>query len=67
MFLRDLEEDEELRGTVNLYKDKKDDVDMSDSETEDEDENFPEIGVDDLLDGFDDLKIVEEEESEEEE
>lgn len=67
MFLRDLEEDEELRGTVNLYKDKKDDVDMSDSETEDEDENFPEIGVDDLLDGFDDLKIVEEEESEAEE
>ena len=40
---------------------------MADSETDGEDENFPEIEVDDLLDGFDDLRIVEDSDVEAEE
>jgi nonsense-mediated mRNA decay protein 3 len=68
MFLRDIEEDEELRQTVNLYKGAEKvkatggDVDMdTDSETtDDEDDEFPTIRVDDLLDGFDSMKIDEE-------
>ena len=39
----------------------------SETETDGEDENFPEIEVDDLLDGFDDLRIAEESEAEEDE
>lgn len=53
MFLRDLEEDEELRGTVQLFKDgeKAGDVHMMDeSDVEDAEEDFPEIDVSQLLD-----------------
>lgn len=73
MFLRDIEEDEDLRQTVNLYKGPTNagthgDVDMGDeTETEDEDEDFPTIQVEDLLDGFDSMRIAEVEEDEEDE
>ncbi|KAI9234504.1 MAG: NMD3 family-domain-containing protein [Podila humilis] len=56
MFLRDLEEDPELRSTVNLYKSDKvkkeaDHAMESDSEFDDE-EGFPEIQLDELLDNL---------------
>lgn len=53
MFLRDLEEDEELRGTVQLFKngDKAGDVAMMDeSDVEDAEEDFPEIDMSQLMD-----------------
>ncbi|KAM0751194.1 NMD3-domain-containing protein [Meredithblackwellia eburnea MCA 4105] len=60
-FLRDLEEDEELRGTVNLFKGDKRDVGMETDESDmedDEDDEFPEIQVDELLDDLENLNIV---------
>lgn len=62
LFLRDIEEDEELRGMVNLYKDTrqvpKDHAMMSASEDEGEvEEDFPQINVDDLLEDMEALQI----------
>ncbi|TNY23494.1 RNA binding protein [Rhodotorula diobovata] len=64
-FLQDLEEDEELRQTVQLFKDPsaaqreadamQDDADEGDDDEDDED--FPEIKVDDLLDEMDALAL----------
>ncbi len=51
MFMRDIEEDGELRGMVNLYKD----VRMGDRVVADEEEveeDFPQINVDELLEDF---------------
>ena len=60
-FLRDLEEDVELRGMVNLFKDqRKKDIEMESVVDEDEEEDFPEIGVDELLDDLDALNIQDE-------
>ncbi|KAI5477654.1 hypothetical protein MNV49_006040 [Pseudohyphozyma bogoriensis] len=66
-FLRDLEEDEELRQTINLFKDTsaKPTVDESDME-DDDDEELPEIRIDELLDEMDALNIQEDEEMGEE-
>ncbi|KAF9077352.1 NMD3 family-domain-containing protein [Rhodocollybia butyracea] len=76
LFLRDLEEDPEMRSAVNLYK--AGDVDMKTEakkgpkkaqfamdvddtphqETEEEDEvDFPEIQLDELLEGFDEMTL----------
>ncbi|KAJ1872990.1 ribosome-binding protein, partial [Coemansia sp. RSA 486] len=57
-FLRDLEEDPELRQNINLYKDANADGgvesnDMDDMEDDDDDE-LPEVPLEELLD---DLKI----------
>ncbi|KAF9981109.1 hypothetical protein BGZ75_007628 [Mortierella antarctica] len=58
MFLRDLEEDPEFRSTVNLYKSdkvKKENDHAMVEETEsdfEEDEGFPEIKLDELLDNL---------------
>ncbi|KAF9163887.1 hypothetical protein DFQ26_002044 [Actinomortierella ambigua] len=58
LFLRDLEEDPELRATVNLYKSDKakqqqtPDVAMDDDEEEEEEEDFPEVSLDELLDNL---------------
>lgn len=85
LFLRDLEEDLEMRGAVNLYKVQKDeaveaaeiaarlaggkqrakgqldpDVPMSDGAQEDDDEEevgFPEVGLEELLEEFDELTL----------
>lgn len=96
LFLRELEEDEEMRGAVNLYKAKSDqpgagsgmaggktrrkthfdmDVDETpapaaaedavpaDGEIEDEDEpDFPEVKLDELLEDFDEMTLGEEHE-----
>ncbi|KAL4072454.1 NMD3 family-domain-containing protein [Scleroderma yunnanense] len=85
LFLRDLEEDPELRGTVNLYKAKdvqmkdatdggqrqrngqyKMDVDEVDAESEvptngeeeeEEEPDFPEVKLDELLEEFDEMTL----------
>ncbi|ORY78120.1 60S ribosomal export protein nmd3 [Protomyces lactucae-debilis] len=58
-FLQELEEDEELRHTVNLYKDEQKKIAESDSEmeTDDEGDELPEIGVDELLDEMEEMNI----------
>ncbi|KAJ0267676.1 hypothetical protein COL922a_014865, partial [Colletotrichum nupharicola] len=60
MFLRDVEEDQELRQTLALYKNKKKDDAMSVAESDmmnEDDEEIPKISMDELLDDFDDLDI----------
>ncbi|KAF9886922.1 hypothetical protein FE257_010663 [Aspergillus nanangensis] len=57
LFLRDVEEDAELRATLALYKQKKKDDEMSIAETDMTDGETPKIDMDDLLDDFDDLGI----------
>lgn len=74
IFLRDLEEDEELRGMVNLFKDDRavvndaglvistnvvDDDAMLETDGEEEEEDFPSIQVDELLDDLEALEITE--------
>lgn len=70
MFLRDVEEDEELRAALALYKNtnaakKKREADaMSVAETEmtmDDGEDGPKVNMDGLLDDFDELDIQDEE------
>ncbi len=67
LFLRDVEEDEELRAALALYKSsnkktKKADVDeMSVAETEPvEDDDAPKVNMDELLEDFDELGIQDE-------
>lgn len=89
LFLRDLEEDLEMRGAVNLYKTQKDgaaetaeiaarlaggkqrakgqldpDVQMADGaqeEDEEEEADFPEIKLDELLEEFDEMTLQDDE------
>lgn len=57
MFLRDVEEDEELRATMALYKNqKRDEEEMSMTETE-EGDDAPQVNMDELLDDFDELRM----------
>ena len=61
MFLRDVEEDVELRQTMALYKAqqqaKLDAEAMSVVETEDGEDETPQINMDELLDEFDELDV----------
>ena len=69
MFLRDVEEDGELRNTVALYKaqqkkkgrDQMEGVETASvagtDETGDDDDDLPQIEMDELLDDFDDLNV----------
>jgi len=61
MFLRDVEEDEELRNTLALYKARqqaKEADAMSMTETEaDQDDEVPKINMEELLDDFEDLHV----------
>ncbi|KAL7950278.1 NMD3 domain-containing protein [Trichoderma barbatum] len=62
MFLRDVEEDEELRAALALYKNAKqaNDEEMSIAETdEDGDDGVPGVDMDELLDDFDELTMQE--------
>ncbi|AEO67188.1 89723a60-ec0c-4f8e-a631-1ece2d6d8dc2 [Thermothielavioides terrestris] len=66
MFLRDVEEDEELRAALALYKNTKkkkpQDADaMSIAETEMTEDDGPKINMDELLDDFDELDIQDDE------
>lgn len=59
LFLQELEEDEELRQTINLYKagDYPQPQPAEDDMEDHDDENAPEIGIDELLDELDDLAL----------
>ncbi|KAI9836636.1 MAG: ribosome-binding protein [Sarea resinae] len=71
MFLRDVEEDTELRNTLALYKAQQkaraekmegvEGAEMDDTETEgSEDDEVPKINMDELLDEFDELNVEDE-------
>ncbi len=75
LFLRDVEEDAELRGMMNLFKaeaathaaaseGEDDDDEMMNSEEEPE-EDFPEISMDELLEDMGDMNIDDDEATEE--
>jgi nonsense-mediated mRNA decay protein 3 len=57
-FLQDVEEDEELRATMALYKQQKADEDMSVADTEDDE--APQVNMEELLDDFDELTVNDE-------
>ncbi|SCV74009.1 BQ2448_6441 [Microbotryum intermedium] len=61
-FLRDIEEDEEMRQTLRLFKDPKalqqqENEMIEELDVEDAEDDFPEINVDDLLDDMEGLNI----------
>ncbi|RLV90199.1 60S ribosomal export protein NMD3 [Spathaspora sp. JA1] len=57
LFLQELEEDEELRQTINLYKAGETVVPKVVHDDDDEEEDAPEIGIDELLDELDDMTL----------
>ncbi|KAH3674211.1 hypothetical protein WICMUC_003453 [Wickerhamomyces mucosus] len=58
LFLQELEEDQELRQTINLYKDEAPQYQKDDDEMEeDEDEEAPGVDIDELLDELDDMTL----------
>ncbi|PHH92112.1 hypothetical protein CDD83_8875 [Cordyceps sp. RAO-2017] len=58
MFLRDVEEDEELRAALALYKNEKKADEMSVAETaDDEDDGVPGVDMEELLDDFEELAV----------
>lgn len=62
MFLRDVEEDQELRQTLDLYKVRQqqamhDQMDEGDEEMDGDGEAVPRINMEELLDDFDDLNM----------
>ena len=62
-FLRDIEEDQELRHTLDLYKVRRQHqaTDAMDEDEDDESEDeVPQINMEDLLDDFDELKMGDE-------
>ncbi|PYH76997.1 nonsense-mediated mRNA decay protein 3 [Aspergillus uvarum CBS 121591] len=59
MFLRDVEEDEELRATLALYRNKPKDDEASVAGTEWTDSEVPKINMEELLDDMDALEIHE--------
>ncbi|TPX66298.1 hypothetical protein SpCBS45565_g04557 [Spizellomyces sp. 'palustris'] len=71
LFLRDIEEDEELRGMINLYKDPKGlttrqppvvDQNAMEEDEEEPEVDFPEINVDELLEDMEAMHLNDEEE-----
>ncbi|KAI1336605.1 NMD3-domain-containing protein [Xylariaceae sp. FL0016] len=59
-FLRDIEEDEEFRSGVQLYKQQKKQADeMSMATTDDGEDDAPQVDMDELLDDFDELTMEE--------
>lgn len=58
MFLRDVEEDDDLRAAMALYKnEKRADDEISMAETDDEVDEAPHVNMDELLDDFDELTM----------
>lgn len=56
LFLQELEEDQEMRQAINLYKSEKP-AQNDGSMDEDEDEDAPQIDIDELLDELDDMTL----------
>ena len=61
LFLQELEEDSELRQTINLYKNQNAAV-PQEAHEEEEDEDAPQIDIDELLDELDEMTLDEPEE-----
>lgn len=62
MFLRDVEEDQELRGTIELYKARKNqNAGGMEMDEDSDDEDVPKINMDELLDDFDELNMNDDE------
>ncbi|KAL3228554.1 60S ribosomal export protein NMD3 [Nakaseomyces bracarensis] len=60
LFLQELEEDAELRQTINLYKNQNADAGRTGQiEDEEEDEDAPQIDIDELLDELDEMTLDE--------
>ncbi|EDO17297.1 hypothetical protein Kpol_1062p4 [Vanderwaltozyma polyspora DSM 70294] len=57
LFLQELEEDQELRQTVNLYKSSNPENIEEHGMEEDEDEDAPQIDIDELLDELDEMTL----------
>ncbi|CAH0015465.1 unnamed protein product [Clonostachys rhizophaga] len=57
LFLRDVEEDDELRAALALYKQQKQEEEMSMADTEAEDDDAPQVNMEELLDDFDELNM----------
>lgn len=58
IFLQELEEDEELRQTINLYKASQGHQVAPEADAmDDDDDDAPEIGIDELLDELDDMTL----------
>lgn len=62
LFLQELEEDEELRQNINLYKSDKvpkpvNPDDMVDEDADAEDDDAPQIDIDELLDELDEMNL----------
>ncbi|KAI6783446.1 nonsense-mediated mRNA decay protein 3 [Emericellopsis cladophorae] len=55
-FLRDVEEDEELRAALALYKQQKEEEEMSMAD-ESDDAEAPQVNMEELLDDFDELRM----------
>ncbi|KAB8239198.1 ribosome-binding protein [Aspergillus alliaceus] len=63
MFLRDVEEDQELRGTIELYKARKareQNAGGMEMDEDSDDDGVPKINMDELLDDFDELNMNDE-------
>lgn len=58
-FLQELEEDQELRQTINMYKAGEEPAPQTEDEDEMEDDDAPEIGIDELLDEIDGMTLDE--------
>ena len=62
MFLRDVEEDQELRGTIELYKARKNqNAGGMEMDEDSDDDGVPKINMDELLDDFDELNMNDDE------
>lgn len=57
LFLQELEEDEDLRQTINMYKDQPPQYYQEDEDGMDEDEDAPVVNIDELLDELDDMTL----------
>lgn len=57
LFLQDLEEDNEMRHAINLYKADPAPAQPDEMDDEDEDDDAPQIGVDELLDEIDGMTL----------
>ncbi|SCW03873.1 LAFE_0H00914g1_1 [Lachancea fermentati] len=57
LFLQELEEDAEMRQTINMYKNRTHQVTADGEMDEDEDEDAPQIDIDELLDELDEMTL----------